>query len=220
MDVLNSLESGDKYTLSVEGLPYAVELPFVRLPRSAEDGGGELTIASFNLVGQARLNRDLGKLLAARIRQAVGDLSGVVLFTVVEKGLQLAQVVADELDLPAMAVAYNRVKPHMEAARRPVLQIGSDSITSGTKFLAVYERDIALLRTARNGYILLDDVLSTGATINSLVEILEELVGRPTIRGVFCAATEGDEASRILRLPDPATPVLGLARLPDPTFTP
>ena len=32
-----------------------------------------------------------------------------------------------------MAVAYNRVKPHMEASGRPVIQIGSDSITSGVK---------------------------------------------------------------------------------------
>jgi hypothetical protein len=58
--------------------------------------------------------------------------------TVVEKALQLAQVVASELGMADMAVAYNRVVPHMEASGRPVIQVGADSITSGVKYLALY----------------------------------------------------------------------------------
>jgi len=194
MDVLQGLDSGDKFPWRVQGLPYTVELPLVRVPA----GDKVLRIASLNLVGQVRLNRDLGVLLARKVRAVVGNMSGVVLLTVVEKGLQLAQVVAEELGLEAMAVAYNRVKPHMEADRRPVLQVGASSITSGGKFLALYERDMNLLATGKR-FILLDDVVSTGGTIFSLADLLEEVMRQrqlppPVIEGIFCAAIEGDQS--------------------------
>ena len=131
MDVLNSSESGDKYLLEVDGLDYDVELPYVLVP--VRDN--LLRIASFNLVGQTRLNRDLGLLLAKKIRASVPDPSSVVILTAVEKALQLTQVVSAELNIDSVAVAYNRIKPHMEVERRPVIQVGADSITSGGKFL-------------------------------------------------------------------------------------
>lgn len=207
MDVLQGLDSGEKFRWEVEGLPYAVELPLVRVPAD----GKTLKIASLNLVGQVRLNRDLGVLLARKVRDAVGDMSDVVLLTVVEKGLQLAQVVAEELGLEAMAVAYNRIKPHMEAERRPVLQIGASSITSGGKFLALYERDMNLLAKGRR-FILLDDVVSTGGTIFSLADLLEEVMRLkqlppPVISAIFCAAVEG-EPSPLLPAPVHAVGVL------------
>ncbi len=67
MDVLDSSESGDKYLLHVEGLDYDIELPYVLVPTR----DNHLRIASFNLVGQTRLNRDLGQLLAVKIRSSV-----------------------------------------------------------------------------------------------------------------------------------------------------
>ncbi len=210
MDVLNSKESGEKFLLEVEGLNYNVELPFVLVP--ARDGN--LRIASFNLVGQTRLNRDLGILLAGKIRETLGDVSSMVILTAVEKALQLTQVVSMELGIDAVAVAYNRIKPHMEAERRPVIQVGTDSITSGGKFLAVYERDMQLLTSANQGYIIIDDVVSTGGTVIGLYEILEEAAAQagtvPRVHGIFCAATEG-KAGALL----PA-PVHSLATLPTP----
>ena len=211
MDVLNSSESGDKYLLYVEGLDYDIELPYVLVP--ARDN--HLRIASFNLVGQTRLNRDLGLLLADKIRSTVSDPSSVVILTAVEKALQLTQVVAHELNIDWVAVAYNRIKPHMEVERRPVIQVGADSITSGGKFLAVYERDMQLLTSAANGFIIIDDVVSTGGTMMGLYEILEEASARsgrgaPLVHGIFCAATEG-KAGDLL----PA-PVYSLAELPVP----
>ncbi len=212
MDVLNSSESGDKYLLEVDGLDYDVELPYVLVP--ARDN--HLRIASFNLVGQTRLNRDLGLLLAKKIRASVPDPSSVVILTAVEKALQLTQVVSAELNIDSVAVAYNRIKPHMEVERRPVIQVGADSITSGGKFLAVYERDMQLLTSATNGFIIIDDVVSTGGTIMGLYEILEEASARsgrgaPQVHGIFCAATEGNKGGSLL----PA-PVHSLAELPVP----
>ena len=75
MDVLNSMESGEKYRMKVDGLGYDIELPFVLVPgRDAS-----LRIASFNLVGQIKLNRDLGRLLAEKIRTSVPDFKKVVI---------------------------------------------------------------------------------------------------------------------------------------------
>ncbi len=211
MDVLDSRESGEKYCLKVEGLGYDVEIPYVLVPARE----GSLRIASFNLVGQTRLNRDLGGLLAEKIRREIPDFSSLVILTAVEKALQLTQVISSELGIDQVAVAYNRIKPHMEVERRPVIQVGADSITSGDKFLAVYERDMQLLGAAPNGYIIIDDVVSTGGTILGLYEIIEEAAGRagveaPKVHGIFCAATEGQAVTLL-----PA-PVHTLATLPVP----
>jgi adenine phosphoribosyltransferase len=211
------LEGGKPFALEVPGLPYALTLPWVWLPGEEQD----VRIASLNLVGKVRWNADLGALLAGRIRESVPDFTDLCLMTVVEKALQLAQVVASALGMPDMAVAYNRVKPHMEAAGRPVIQVGTDSITSGGKFLALYERDINLLvQRASRGVILVDDVVTTGGTIQGLVDLLDQvarlknLPGPIPLRGVFCVAEEG-KRTRIL-----SAPVHALARLPDPVLRP
>lgn len=211
MDVLNSKESGDKYLLRVQGLAYEVELPYVLVPARE----GSLRIASFNLVGQTKLNHDLGVLLADKIRQTVKDIDSLVILTPVEKALQLTQVISMELGIDAVAVAYNRIKPHMEVERRPVIQVGAESITSGSKFLAVYERDMQLLISARSGYVIIDDVVSTGGTVMGLYEILEEAaaqagLGAPVVHGIYCAAMEGNRGPLL-----PAE-VHSLARLPEP----
>ncbi|MBT8352907.1 MAG: hypothetical protein KJO60_00190, partial [Desulfofustis sp.] len=83
MDVLDSKESGEKYRLRVDGLGYDVEIPYVLVPGSE----GDIRIASFNLIGQTRLNADLGRLLAEKIRGAVADYQSVVVLTAVEKAL-------------------------------------------------------------------------------------------------------------------------------------
>lgn len=212
VDTLGSLESGPKYTLRVPGLEYTLELPRVTLAVN----GRRWRIVSLNLVGQVRFNHDLGRLLAHRIRTEISDLSGIVMLTVVEKALQLAQVAAHTLGVDTVAVAYNRVKPHMEPDRRPVIQAGADSITSGGKFLAFYERDLNLLAHARRGIIVIDDVVSTGATIFGLATLVEEaarwqkMPRAPEILGVFCVAREGREHPLL------PVPLYSLAELPAP----
>ncbi|BHH84749.1 phosphoribosyltransferase family protein [Desulforhopalus sp. 52FAK] len=210
MDILNGLESGEKFNLSVDGLDYDIELPYVRI----NSGEKKLKIASLNLVGQTRFNQDLGILLAEKIRENSNDLSKVAILTVVEKALQITQVTAQELNIDAVAVAYNRVKPHMEPDNRPVIQIGSDSITSGSKFLAIYERDMGILAQAES-VILIDDVVSTGGTFLGLMDLLEEVARQNQTRpievsGMYCVAVEGDKA------PILSAPVYSLANLPAP----
>jgi len=214
-EVKDSLETGEQYLLEVPGLPYPLSLPWVWL--QGEDW--DTRIASLNLVGKTRWNQDLGRLIAQRIRETLPDLGGVCFITIVEKALQFAQVAASELGVEDMAVVYNRIKPHMESSRRPVIQVGVDSVTSGSKFLAVYERDINLLVTkATRGVVVIDDVVTTGGTISGLLDLFDQLVhlkklGRSIpIRAVFCVAEEGTR-KRIL----PA-PVYSLTCLPDPVI--
>jgi adenine phosphoribosyltransferase len=211
MDTLGSLESGEKFVLNVPGLDEPIALPYVVLAADT----GPVRIASLNLVGQIRLNSALGGLLAAAIREQIGDLTGVVVLTVVEKALQLTQVAAAHLQIDAVAVAYNRIKPHMEAQRRPVMQVGSDSITSGGKFLALYERDLNLLLHAKRGVIVIDDVVSTGGTILGLTDLIDaaarfQNLSPPPILGIFCVAQEGADHPLL-----PA-PLFSLTQLPPP----
>lgn len=207
------LETGESCKLEIPGLAYPLTLPWVWLLGEEQD----TRIASLNLIGKIKWNQDLGRLIAQRIQENLPDLEGLCFITAVEKALQLAQVVASELGVRDMAIAYNRVKPHMETSRRPVIQVGTDSVTSGIKFLALYERDINLLVTrATRGVIILDDVVTTGGTISGLVDLLDQMAQLKVLRrpipvhGIFCVAEEG-KRSRVL----PA-PVYSLARLPDP----
>ncbi|GAU08226.1 adenine phosphoribosyltransferase [Desulfoplanes formicivorans] len=214
IDILGSLESGEKYSLRMDGLPYAIELPYVYIDKEE----GRFKMVSLNLVGQTRLNRDIGRLLARKITSVFPDLTGIGVLTVVEKALQLSQVVSQELDLDAMAVAYNRIKPHMEAARRPVIQVAVDNIATSAKsgFLYMYERDMNLLAQATRGVIIIDDVVSSGSTIAALSSLVEEaaqlagLATPPDILGVFCVAKEGENN------PFFTTRIHSLARLPQP----
>jgi len=51
-----------------------------------------------------------------------------------------------------------------------------DSVTSGVKFLALYERDINLLVThGARGVVVIDDVVTTGGTIMGLVDLLDQV---------------------------------------------
>jgi len=212
-EIFDFLETGESCQLEIPGLDYALTLPWVWLLGEEKD----TRIVSLNLIGKIKWNQDLGKLIAQRIRKTLPDLEGLCFITVVEKALQLAQVVASELGVNDLAVAYNRVKPHMETSRRPVIQVGADSVTSGVKFLALYERDINLLVTrATRGVIVIDDVVTTGGTILGLVDLLDQMAQLKglqrtiPVHGIFCVAEEG-KISRVL----PA-PVYSLARLPDP----
>ena len=218
LDILGRLESGDKFSMRMDGLAYPIDLPYVFIEKEE----GSFRVASFNLVGQTRLNRDIGALMARQIRSVIPDMTGIIILTVVEKALQLTQVISEELEMDAAAVAYNRIKPHMESSRRPVIQVALDTITSPDKstFLYMYERDMNLLATATRGIILIDDVVCSGSTIAALESLVEE-VGRlkgldnpPEILGVFCAAQEGEGRTVF------TTPIHSLARLPLPERVP
>ncbi len=220
---ISPLETGKKYLFEIPDLDFRVELPYVLIPTD----DGFLKIASLNLVGMIEWNRIFGRALARKIRETIPDLQGVVFLTAVEKSLQLSQVVAQELGIPMMAIAYNRRKPHMEidtGQRRPFIQVGGESVTSGDKFLVVYERDFNLLSSAKRGVVIVDDVVSTGGTIAALATILDEITEHKSldksvlkILGIFCVAREGKMKPLYKGL---SYKVHWLGNLPDPQFLP
>jgi adenine phosphoribosyltransferase len=220
--MLNHLETGEKYLFEIPELGFRAELPYVLLPADK----GLLKIASFNLVGMIEWNRIFGYALAQKIRLNIESLEGVVFMTAVEKALQLGQVVCQELGVSIMAVAYNRKKPHMEieAGRRPFIQVGGGSVTSGDKYLVIYERDYNLLCSATKGVIVIDDVVSTGGTIAALATILDEIAERKSldkdalkILGIFCVAREGEMKPLYKGL---SYKIHWLGNLPAPQFLP
>ena len=82
--------------------------------------------------------------------------------------------------------------------KRPFIQVGCGSVTSGDKYLVVYERDVNLLSLAQRGVVIIDDVVSTGGTIAGLATVLDEIAERKSLNksalkilGVFCVAKEG-----------------------------
>lgn len=216
-------ETGEKFLFEIPDLGFRAMLPYVSLPSD----GGFLKIASLNIVGMTGWNRIFGKALARKVRETVPDLDGVVFLTAVEKSLQLCQVVCQELGVPIMAVAYSRRKPHMEieaGLRRPFIQVGGGSVTSGDKFLLLYERDYNLLSSARNGVVIIDDVVSTGGTVAALATILDEITERLSfdkealkIRGIFCVAREGEMKPLYKGL---SQRIHWLGTLPSPEFIP
>ena len=220
---LSTIEIGEKYQFIIPDLDFQVELPFVGLPTT----DGLLKIASLNLVGMIEWNRILGLALARKIKANVPDLHGVVFLTAAEKALQLSQVVCRELDLPMMAVAYNRRKPHMEienGQKRLYIQVGGASVTSGDKYLVIYERDFHFLSSATKGVIIVDDVISTGGTIAALATILDEITEKKSlsketlqILGIYCVAREGKMKPLYKGL---SNKIHWLGTLPDPQFIP
>jgi adenine phosphoribosyltransferase len=220
---VSPLETGEKYRFEIPDLNFQTELPYVLLPAD----GGFLKIASLNLIGMIHWNRLFGQALAGKIKHAVPALEGVVFLTAVEKSLQLSQVVAQELGISMMAIAYNRRKPHMEidaGACRPFIQVGGGSVTSGDKYLVIYERDFNLICAARRGVIIVDDVVSTGGTIAALATILDEIAEQKAltkddlkIRGIFCVAREGEMKPLYKGLSDK---LHWLGILPEPEFIP
>ena len=223
MDFIGSLESGEKYTFEIPELNFKSELPYVLLPSK----GGFIKIASLNLVGMIEWNRLFGRSIAHKIRASVENLEGIVFFTAVEKALQVGQTVCQELDVPTIAIAYNRKKPHMEieyGRKRPYIQVGAGSVTSGDKYLVVYERDVNLLSRAKSGVVIIDDVVSTGGTIAAMATILDEIADRKSldkdalkIRGIFCVAREGEIKPLYKGL---SKKIHWLGNLPAPQFLP
>jgi adenine phosphoribosyltransferase len=224
MDIpLGSLETGEKYIFEIPELGFKAELPYVILPAA----GGFIKIASLNLVGMGEWNQIFGRALAQKIRESIPNLDGVVFLTAVEKALQLSQVVCQELEVPILAVAYNRRKPHMEiesGRKRPFIQVGGGSVTSGDKYLVIYERDFNLLSSAKQGVVIIDDVISTGGTGAALATILDEITERKSLEkdvlkilGIFCVAREGEMKPLYKGL---SYKIHWLGNLPAPEFLP
>ncbi len=165
----------ETYIVDIKG--YKEALPVLPLPSG-------INICFFNLHGNAPLTEHCGKALA----EFAADCD--VLITAESKGLQLTHVVSRELGHPYYAVARKSKKLYMQDGIEIVIE---SSITTGKEQrLYLSRHDTELIKGKKVGIV--DDVVSTGASLKGL-EMLVEKAGGIIHKKMFVLA-EGDAANR------------------------
>lgn len=173
------------HTVDIEG--FKAELPILQLP-------GGIGIAFFNLHGDSELTEHCAKALAKRL----GDCD--VIITAESKGLQLAHCTARELGQRYYAVARKSKKLYMQDGIEVAIE---SSITTGQpQKMYLSKHDADLIKGKKVGIV--DDVVSTGASLQGL-EALVEKAGGIVHKKAFVLA-EADAADR--------DDVIYLARIP------
>lgn len=166
-----------KNVLELDIKGYHAELPILPLPSG-------INIAFFNLHGNSEMTEHCGK----EIAKLVSDCD--VLITAESKGLQLCHVVARELNQHYYAVARKSKKLYMQDG---IDVLYDASITTGTEQrLYLSKHDVDILKGKKVGII--DDVVSTGASLKGLEAIVEKAGG--IIHKKAFVLAEGDAADR------------------------
>ncbi len=154
------------------------ELPVLPLPNC-------VNICFFNLHGNVELTEFCAKKLAERVKKYDPD----VLVTAESKGLQLTHCVARELGHKFYAVARKSKKLYMQDG----IECTAKTITTGeVQHLYLSAHDVDLLKGKRVAII--DDVISTGAAVGALEQLVAEAGGIAVCRAFVLA--EGDAKDR------------------------
>ncbi|MBO5713542.1 MAG: adenine phosphoribosyltransferase [Clostridia bacterium] len=163
--------------LKVDIQGYEANLPILPLPSG-------INIAFFNLHGNPSLTEHCGK----RLSKFLSDCD--VLITAESKGLQLCHVIARELKHDYYAVARKSKKLYMQDG----IEVGyGSSITTGVEQkLYLSKHDLDLIKGKKVGIV--DDVVSTGASLEGLEKIVKK-AGGVVYKKAFVLA-EGDAAER------------------------
>ena len=160
--------------------------------------GSRRYIASFNLLGQGRLNQACGDLLYRRLVDegvALGEVFDVIVCSE-SKAVGMVQVVAECFGQDRYVVLRKGLKNYMPRHPEPPLVEEASSITTaGTQALVLDPLDRPLLEGLR--VLLVDDVIATGGTARAACRLLERAGARVT-----AAATV------LLKGPDPDLPRL------------
>ncbi len=162
--------------LKIDIKGYSAELPIIQLPSG-------IKIAFFNLHGAPEMTEHCGKELAKLI-------TADVIITAESKGLQLAHVVARELNHPFYAVARKSKKLYMQDGVS--VTYGSSITTGKAQELFLSKHDVEVIKNKRVAIV--DDVISTGESLKGL-EALVEKAGGIVAEKLFVLA-EGDAKDR------------------------
>ena len=160
------------YTVDIDGRKE--DLPVLQI-------GENLSIAFFNLHGNAALTEYCGIRLAKKLKEVGVDC----VITAESKGLQLAHVTARELGHDMYAVARKSKKLYMQDG----IEEDVKSITTGSvQHLYLSAHDAELLKGKRVAIV--DDVVSTGGSLHGLEALVEKADGKVVARAFVLA--EGD----------------------------
>jgi|GEM_PF-1363622 adenine phosphoribosyltransferase len=143
--------------------------------------GAQQYIASFNLLGQGRLNQACGDLLYRGLMDE-GIAPDAVFDVIVcseSKAVGMVQVVAECFGQDRYVVLRKGLKNYMPRRPREPLVEGSESITTaGPQSLVLDPLDWPLLEGSR--VLLVDDVIATGGTVRAASRLLERAGARVT----------------------------------------
>ncbi len=174
-----------RYTCAVKTYTVQVgdvtrDLPLMEVP-------GGLRVALFNMLGDTEVTEAAGKALAAKLPSDVE-----VLVTPEVKAVSLAHVISRESGKPYIVIRKTQ-KPYMhDPVAREVV-----SITTGKPQLLVLDGfDVDKLRGKRVAIV--DDVVSSGGTLHSITEILNEVGAE--VAAVVAVFTEGQERPEVTAL--------------------
>lgn len=156
---------------------YNAQLPILQLPSG-------INIAFFNLHGNPVLTEHCGKELAPLAKDCD------VLITAESKGLQLTHVVARELNMPYYAVARKSKKLYMQDGIS--VSYGSSITTGQDQQYFLSKHDVDLIKGKKVAIV--DDVISTGASVEGLENLVKKAGGIVT-KKLFVLA-EGDSKDR------------------------
>lgn len=174
------------YTLEVCGLKR--NLPLIKID-------DKNAFASFVIISDTELIEAAAKELAEKIKPYQPE----VLVTAEAKGIALAYEVSRQLDMKNFIVARKSVKSYM----KNVVSHKVHSITTTEKqTLYLDGSDADQIRGKR--VCLLDDVISTGESLQAIEDLVKKADGNPVCRAAVLA--EGDAAKR--------TDIIYLERLP------
>lgn len=162
------------YILEVAGVTR--ELPIVPITE-------DLSIASFVILGDTELVTAAGSLLAQKLPEVD------VLITAEAKGIPLIHEISRVLQMKKYYVARKSLKPYME---NPLINEVVSITTPKTQILCLDGKDAKEIAGKRVAVI--DDVISTGQSIQAIEELVRKAGGEVVARAAILA--EGDAARR------------------------
>lgn len=141
-----------------------------------------LTIAILNILGDTELVQSCARALAQKLEKTDYD----VIVTAEAKSIPIAYALSVETKKPYV-VLRKAYKPYMGQA----LQADTLSITTGqTQTLFLDEKDLNMVENSR--VLILDDVISTGSTLQGMRIIMEK--AKASVVAEAAILTEGEQA--------------------------
>ncbi|HSE04835.1 MAG TPA: phosphoribosyltransferase family protein [Methylomirabilota bacterium] len=166
--------------------------------------GSPRYIASFNLLGQARLNQACGDLLYRRLMDegvALGEVFDVIVCSE-SKAVGMAQVVVECFGQDRYVVLRKGLKNYMpRQPRAPLVEDATSVTTAGAQALVLDPLDWPLLEGRR--VLLVDDVIATGGTARAARRLLERAGARVTATATVLLKGPEPDLPRLLVLARP-----------------
>jgi adenine phosphoribosyltransferase len=166
--------------------------------------GARRYIASFNLLGQGRLNQSCGELLYQRLMDE--GIAPTEVFDVIvcseSKAVGMAQVVVEYFGQDRYVVLRKGLKNYMpRRPRGPMVEEVVSITTAGAQSLVLDPLDWPLLEGRR--VLLIDDVIATGGTVKAACRLLERAGARVVATAAVLLKGARPDVPRLVTLAHP-----------------